>query len=120
MPLQLPHKELDLFILSKKLLHSCYEVTNDLPVVVRKTFFVEMRRAALFVYLDVCRGLTRSSGKKKRKWYRMAKDQLVIIDAIVEVLVELEYINRHQEKEINDLMSPCYTLLTELTGAKKK
>ncbi len=120
MPLQLPHKELDLFILSKKLLHCCYEITHDLPVDVRKTLFHEMRRAALFVYLDTCKGLARDSKKKKRKWYSLAKDQLIIIDAILEVLVELKYVNRDQEKEVNDLMSPCYNILSELTTGKKK
>jgi len=120
MPLQLPHKELDLFILSKKLLHCCYEITHDLPVDVRKTLFHEMRRAALFVYLDTCKGLAKDSKKKKGKWYGLAKDQLIIIDAILEVLVELKYINREQEKQVNDLMSPCYDILSDLTTDKKR
>lgn len=115
MPLQLPHKELDLFLLAKRLLHCCYEVTHDLPVDVRKTMFHEMRRAALFVYLDICRGLANDSKKEKRKWYGLAKDQLILIDSIQEVLFELNYINKEQEKEINDLMTPCYQLLSELT-----
>jgi four helix bundle protein len=118
MPLQLPHKELDLYLLSKKLLHCCYEVTQDLPVDVRKTLFHEMRRAALFVYLDTSKGLAKDSKKKKKKCYCMAKDQLIIIDAIVEVLAELQYINKDQEKEINEIMTPCYQILTEITNKK--
>jgi len=117
MPLQLPHKELDLFILAKKLLHCCYEVTHELPVDVRKTLFHEMRRAALFVYLDICKALAKDK-KKKRKWYGLAKDQLVVIDAIQEVLVELNYMNKEQEKQINDLMNPCYQILSEIIDKK--
>ena len=120
MPLQLPHKELDLFIFSKKLLYCCYEITHDLAVDVRKTLFHEMRRAALFVYLDTCKGLAKESKKKKRKWYGLAKDQLIIIDAILEVLVELKYISREQEKELNGLMGSCYDILAQLSTNKKK
>jgi four helix bundle protein len=117
MPLQLPHKELDLFTLSKKLLHACYELTHDLPVDVRKTLFHEIRRAALFVYLDTCKGLSKS-GKKKKKWYGFAKDQLLIIDAAIEVLIELNYVNEKESENVNQLMSSCFQLLTDLLRKK--
>jgi four helix bundle protein len=120
MPLQLPHKELDLFIFSKKLLHSCYEITNDLPADVQKTLGYEMRKAALFVYLNTCKSLAKASKKKKRKGYEWAKDQLIVIDAILEVLVELKYADREQEQTINDLMTPCYKILSDLTSTDKK
>ena len=79
-----------------------------------------MRRAALFVYLDTCKGLAKDSKKKKSKWYGLAKDQLIIIDAVLEVLVEIGYIDRQQEETLNKLMTPCYQILSDLTTSKKK
>lgn len=115
MPLQLPYKEIDLYRLAKQILHCCYEVTADLPPDVRKNLFQEMRRAALMAYLNITEGISQEKKKKKRKRLRWAKDHLLVINAILDVLVELNYVRPEQAQELEGLLEPCHRYIREAT-----
>ncbi len=74
-----------------------------------------MRRAALMTYLNITEGISQDKQKKKRKRFRWAKDHLVVIDAILDVLVELNYVRREQAKELEELLEPCHRYIREAT-----
>lgn len=105
--LQLSYKEDDLYPLAKKLLHGCYELTQDLPKEVEKNLGQEMRRSSMLAFLSVAQAVAQEKKKKKRKKLLPARDCLLIIDAILEVLLELELVSRPQAQEAARLLGAC-------------
>jgi hypothetical protein len=62
----------------------------------------------------VAQGAFLKKKKKRRKFVEAAQNALVVIDAIMEVLVEVKFITEDQTDELIRLSSQCYQLLDEL------
>ena len=52
--------------------------------------------------------------KKKKKHIQNAENALIIIDALMEILVEVGFAKEEQTNEIISSSSACYRLLEEL------
>ncbi len=112
--LQLAYKNLDLYTLSKKLVVSCYEITQTLPEQEKANLSAQVRSAALCAYVNIVRGLFKKSNKKRRNHFKLAKEAFQVIDASLDVLFQLQYLRREQLDEIENILTPCYNLLKKL------
>jgi len=113
MPKLSGYKSLEVYNLSKKLVIACYELTHELPPEEKTNFTRYIRTAALSLHVNVAQGVFLKS-KKRKKFIRIAKNALIIIDAASEILVELKLATQEQIDVITSLSSSCYQLLDEL------
>ncbi|HEU4469732.1 MAG TPA: four helix bundle protein [Flavisolibacter sp.] len=105
-------KNLELYDLSKKLVISCYALTHDLPESERTNFTRYIRSAALQAHLSIARkGFGKS--KKRKKPLAKALQALVVIDAAIEILVELGMSTAEEVKATTDLSAACRQLLDQ-------
>jgi hypothetical protein len=111
MSLQLPHKTLDLYLLAKKILNCCYEITQDLSPEVRRTLAQEMRKASLTAYQKIIIGLVQEKKKKRRQYFQSALDSLVLIDAIMEVLLDMDHITGKTANELTEMIQTAYMII---------
>ncbi len=106
-------RSLEIYEQSKKLVVACYALTHDLPPEEETNFSRYIRTAALNVHLNVAQGVFLKK-KKRKKFLGRAKDSLVIVEAAVEILVEVGFATREQTEPIVKLCSSCYQLIDQL------
>ena len=108
------YKGLDLYNLSKKLVIACYELTHELPAEENNNFTRYIRTAAISLHLNIAQAVLIES-KKRKKLIRNARSALIIIDAAVEILGELQFVTKQQIELITSLSSSCFQMLDELS-----
>lgn len=110
-------KSFDVFDLSKQLVVACYSLTSLLPPEEKTNLIQCIRGAALSVHLKIlqCTFLKR---RKRKKLLREAKHSLIVIDAAVDVLVEVQLVKDTDTSEVMQLSSTCYQLLYRLKKDK--
>ncbi len=113
MPKQPAYKSLEVYNLSKKLVVACYELTHELPAEEKTNFSRYIRTAALSVHVNIAQGAFIKS-KKRKKFIGVAKNSLIIIDAAIEILVEVGFATTDQIDIISKLSSSLYQLLDQL------
>ncbi len=113
MPRLSAYKGLELYQLSKKLVVACYELTHDLPTEEKTNLSRHIRVAALSVHLNITRGAFRKT-KKRRKYFRMAQDCLIIISTATEILVEVNFTTAEEAARISQLSTALSQLLEQL------
>jgi hypothetical protein len=99
----------DVFTSSKKLVLSCYALTQDLPADEKSNLVFYIRNAALTAHLSISQGMFSKKGKVKRKLLLQAKNAYIVIDAAVEILVELKLVTERQTVDVLSLVSTCYS-----------
>jgi four helix bundle protein len=118
MPATPTYKTMDIYNLSKKLVVACYELTQGLPSDERSNLGRYIRTAALTVHVNIAQGAWGRKRAGKRKYIRAAQNALVVIDAAIDVLVEVGFAREEQTTELIDLSSACYQLLNGLKKEK--
>jgi four helix bundle protein len=114
MPPPPPYHALDAYNLSKKLVVACYELTHSLPQEEKTNLTQYIRTAGLTVHLAVAQGAFLKKKKKKEKYMNRAQNALLVINAAIEVLLEVKLVNEGQTTELMELSSSCYQLLDRL------
>jgi len=107
------YKVLEVHNLSKKLVIACYELTHELPAEEKNNFTRYIRTAAISLHINIAQAIMIES-KKRKKFMRNARSALIIIDAAVEILVDLQFATEEQIEVITSLSSSCYQMLDEL------
>ena len=118
MPAQPDYTTLDLYTVSKRLVLACYELTQDLPAEEKTNLVPIIRNAGVTVYLNVAQGTCLEKRKKKRKLIQSAQNALVVIDAAVEVLIELQFTSAAKASELVNLSSTCSRALIAMKKEK--
>ncbi|RYZ24639.1 MAG: four helix bundle protein, partial [Chitinophagaceae bacterium] len=77
-----------------------------------------IRNAALSTHLNITQGAFLQKKKAKKKRMMAAKNSLVIIDAAVDVLVEVGLVKEEDTSEVMQLSSTCYQLIDRLKKEK--
>jgi four helix bundle protein len=111
-------KSFDIFELSKKLVVACYALTSNLPQEEKTNLTQYIRNASLSAHLNIMQGAFLRKKKGKKKVMRKAKNSLVIIDAAVDVLIEVKLAKTEDTTEVMQLSSTCYQLLGRLKKEK--
>jgi four helix bundle protein len=116
MPAPSTFKKLEAYDLAKKLVVDCYELTHDLSQEEKTNLSRIIRQAAVTAFISVAQGIFLRKKKKKKKMVRSAQNALVVIDAAIEVLLEVDLVKEEQTRKISELSSSCYQLLNRLIG----
>ena len=105
------NKDLELYALSKKLAYTCYALTDILPAEEKSISGAEIRKAAIYMHMNMAAALSRPSKKKRRKYFKTAKDYLVMIEAATNLLLELKYTQPPDISELDILLQRCYRFI---------
>lgn len=111
-------KTFDILDLSKKLVVACYSLTANLPAEEKTNLTLHLRNAALKVHLNSVEAAFLKNKKKKRKMVSKAKNSLLIIEAIIDVLIEVGLVKEESTTEVMELSSTCYQVLDRLKKNK--
>lgn len=111
-------KSFDIFSLSKKLVVACYSLTNSLPPEEKTSLSQYIRNAALSTHINITEGAFLKKRKAKKKRMMAAKNSLVILDAAVDVLVEVGLVKEEETNEVMQLSSTCYQFIDRLEKEK--
>jgi four helix bundle protein len=107
------YKSFEIYELARKLVISCYELTHELPAEEKTNFSRYIRTAALSVHINIAQGAFAKS-KKRKKYVREAKAALVIIDAALEMVVEVGFTTPSKTQPLIKLSAAIYELLDQL------
>ncbi|HEY0041375.1 MAG TPA: four helix bundle protein [Flavisolibacter sp.] len=111
-------KSFDIFELSKKLVIACYALTGSLPSEEKTNLTQYIRNASLSAHINIMQGAFLKKKKEKKRVMKEAKNALIIIDAAVDVLVEVGLAKTEDTNEVMQLSSTCYQLLDRLKKEK--
>lgn len=110
------YKQLDLFVLAKRLVSACYDITNDLPEHERNLSGRTLRGVALSFHTSIIKGLTR---KRRRKFFKKARLELFLLDGLLDVYRELLLVDGQKADELNTLLSRCLSLIKKSGHPKR-
>lgn len=114
--LQLDHKEMDIYKVSKQFVTACYQLTNILPSEERFNMISQIRRAALSTQLNIAEGASRKSDAERKRFYEIARGSVIEIDAALDIATELKYIIKDEQENLGALMIRCFQMLTRMIG----
>lgn len=107
----------EVYILAKKMVLDCYELTHELSPEEKTNLGKYIRTAALTVFLDTAQGILLKKKKKRKKYLDAVINALVVIDAALEVLEEMGMVKEEQTLSIKTVSSRLYRLIKK---ARKK
>jgi four helix bundle protein len=112
--LNLKHKELDAYKVSKILVKEIYLLSGKLPFEERFNMVQQLRRAGLSVKLNLAEGCSRRSGIERKRFFEVARGSAIEIDATLETAFELGYLKNDDLNIIGDLLNRCFAMLTKM------
>ena len=112
--LELAHTKLDVFVVSKALVLSCYKETKSFPPEEKFGMISQIRRAALSVYLNIAEGCSRKSLAERKRFYEIARGSIIEIDAAFEIAIELNYTSKQKLKDLSGFMIRSFQMVSKL------
>lgn len=112
--LNLSHKNLDVYVMSLKLIDEVYKVTKTFPKEEQYVLISQIRRAAISVSSNIAEGASRISKKEKKRFYEIARSSLVEIDTQFETAVILNYYKKGQLKEFEQCLESIFRMLSKM------
>ena len=118
MPLQPDYRILDLYNISKKLVTACYELTQQIPAEEKTNLTKFVRTAAVTAHILIAQGTFLKRRKKRKKAIRAIQHSLIVINAAVDVMVEVGFVSTDKTTELEDLCAACLAVLDDLKKQK--
>jgi hypothetical protein len=112
--LPLRYKKADLHLLTGKVLRGCYELTHDIAAEEKTLLAEQVRKAALIAHLSVIKALDTGKKKTRRKELRRARKAYVIVDAGLEIFLELGWVSRSQVGEIAAVVGMAFQTIRRM------
>lgn len=112
--IELAHKKLLVYQVSKELARLCYNVTNDFPVDERFGLTQQIRRASSSILLNIAEGSSRRSSLERKRFFEIARGSAVEIDAAFDLAVSLSLIEKERLGETGCQLVQCFKLLSNL------
>lgn len=97
---------------------ACYTLTAALPKEEKTNLTQYIRNAALTAHINIVQGAFLKKKKAKERFLTGAQHSLVVIDAAVDVLIEVGLATEEDTTEVIALSSQCYELLDRLKKEK--
>ena len=112
--IQLKHKSLNIYLAVKELVKEVYKKSLLLPSEEKFNMVQQIRRTALSVKLNLAEGCTRKSIVERRRYLVVSRGSVVEIEAVLEVAVDLNYLNRESLETIGELLNKCFAMLSKM------
>ena len=116
--LNLNHQKLDIYNFSKTFTLECYKLTKIFPADEKFGMISQIRRAALYVHLNIAEGSSRKSEVERKRYYEIARGSVIEIDAALDIAKEIEYLNNYDLTNLGESMIKCFKLLSGLIESK--
>ena len=114
--LQLAHTKLDIFKASKSFTLECYRISKLLPQEEKFAMSQQIRRAALFVHLNIAEGCSGKSQAERKRFYEVARGSVIEIDTALDIAVDLRYLSRDILKALGGHIINTFKQLTGMIG----
>lgn len=114
MILQLNHKNLEVYKVSRSLVKECYILTSFLPPEERFNLIPQIRRAAISVKLNIAEDSSRRSLIERKRHFEISRGSLIEIDAAIERAFDLSYLTKDQISSLSLHLNRCFALLSGL------
>lgn len=118
--IQLKHKFLDVYQAIRNLVTEVYKISLRLPNEEKFNMVPQIRRAALSVKLNMAEGSTRKSILERKRFYEISRGSVVEIDAALETVVDLHYLDIKELKDAGILINKCFAILSKMMETEKK
>ena len=112
--LNLSHKNLDVYKLSKELVKEIYLLTSNLPNDEIYGLTNQLRRASISVPSNIAEGMSRDSNKDTNRFLIIARSSLVEIDTQIEIALSLNYLNNKDSTKLEELIVRVFQMLSKL------
>ncbi len=112
--LQLKHKSLDVYQVTRELVKEVYAVSLLLPDTEKFNMIQQIRRAALSVKLNLSEGSSRRSALERKRYFEISRGSLVEVDAALETAVDLNYLKISELEETGRLLNKCFAMLSKM------
>ena len=112
--LDLSHKKLDVWKFSLELVDKIYSLTKIFPKEELFGLTNQLRRASISVASNIAEGLSRTSSNEKCRFLEIARSSLVEIDTQIEISKKLNYCDKVDIKDIDQLMNRIFAMITSL------
>jgi len=109
-----PHKKLDVWEQSMKVVKAVYEITNNFPADEKFGLISQMRRAAISIPCNIAEGAARQGKKEFKNFLSMAQGSLSELDTQFELSVLLGYLDQKNFKETEDQLLRVDKMLSGL------
>jgi len=112
--LELSHRKLDIFKVSKSFVLNCYRETKTFPSEEKFGIVQQIRRAALSVHLNIAEGCSRRSAIERKRFYEIARGSVIEVDAALDIAVELNYTTKERLYELGQFMIRCFQMISKM------
>ena len=117
--IKLKHKSLDVYQAARNLVSEVYRISLQLPTEERFNMVQQIRRAALSVKLNIAEGSTRKSIIERKRYYEISRGSVVEIDAALETVVDLNYIDIKDLNNLGTMLNKCFAMLSKMIELEK-
>lgn len=112
--LDLKHKKLDVYMLSKQLVKSIYKLTENFPKTEMFGLSSQLRRASVSTLSNLSEGCSKKSSIERKRYFEMSRSSLVEIDAQIEISLELNYFKNSDILDLDKITNELFAKLTYL------
>ena len=119
MQYQKSFRNLVVWKVSKELTLCIYKTTNSFPSEERYNLVSQLRRSSYSIMANIAEGNSKESIKEKLRFFSIAQASLTETDCGIELVSELNLIDKQKEKELNSLINRVGYLLRGLIKALK-
>lgn len=112
--LNLAHKSLDVYKLSKEFVKEIYLLTSNFPKDEIFGLTNQLRRASISVPSNIAEGMSRDSSKDINRFLIIVRSSLVEIDTQLEIALSLNYMNENNIPKLEEFIVRIFQMLSKL------
>jgi len=112
--LTLNHQKLDVYTASRQLVKECYLFAKTLPDSERFGMISQLKRAALSAHLNISEGASRKSAPERKRYYEVARESVVEIDAVFDIANDLGLMEKYDTTNLSKAVITSFKILSGL------
>lgn len=117
--LNLNHKNLDVWKLSRQFIKDIYLLTESFPKSEFYNLTNQLRRASVSILSNIAEGCSRKSLIERKRFFEISRSSLVEVDTQIQICMDLNYIKEGNIENLKSLANQIFSKLSNLiTNAK--
>ncbi|MGH2575971.1 MAG: four helix bundle protein [Ignavibacteria bacterium] len=112
--LELNHKKLDTWKLSRKFVKDIYKATNDFPKAEMYGIVSQIRRASVSIVCNIAEGSARRSPLERKRFYEISRSSMVEVDTLLELSLDLSFIEKDKYEELCNQVTQIFKMISKL------